>query len=98
MSKKRKTDAIVAPDVFENTRAKTLSFAEEAMREVYARLPWDQTFTLGPNQVEAKIVKFVEPQVRRGKTLCAFDVVWEGGHLEFVVEIQGWGGDVPKES
>ena len=98
MSKKRKKDEGATPDVFENTRARTLAFGEEAMREVYARLPWDQTFTLGPNQVEAKIVKFVEPQVRRGKTLCAFDVVWESGHLEFVVEIQGWGGAIPEES
>lgn len=94
------TDAI-SEELFEKVRARTLAFMEEAMREVQARMPWDQTLTLGPKQVEAKLHPFEYESggviIVDGSPQFSFDVGWDGGHIEFTVMVTGWGGGVSED-
>ena len=68
----------------------------EVIRELFARIPWEQTFTLS-NGRTARIVKFFEPKKdNTGSWHFGLDVKLSGGHgpdhLEFIMTHTGGGG------
>lgn len=79
------------------------AIAMEVMQEVYARLPYDQEFTLSDGS-KCKLKKFVSPCISQkeghpyeGRPEFGFDVVIEGNkldHLEFYCFNTGGGGMV----
>jgi len=78
----------------DEAQARTLTVEEEAIREVFARMPWGQKFTLADGS-EVAIERFYEPrQGDGGAWQFGFDVKCEAFHLEFTVERTGWGRDV----
>jgi len=83
-------------DLYEQVTARVTSVALEALQDVYARLPYDTDIPLS-NGLTARIEKFVDPEIRERddgeeRPQCAFDVKFPGGHLEFTIELTGWGG------
>jgi hypothetical protein len=66
----------------------------EVIREVFARMPYDQGFTLSNGRV-GRFKKFVEPRQKDGRWEFGFDIVFDEGspdHLEFFVQHTGGGG------
>jgi hypothetical protein len=81
-------------DKFMETEGIVDRLVMEVMREVYARLPYNQKFTLSDGSI-AYIKKFSEPKLRDdGQRGFGFDVKIEGGqldHIEFAVRDSGFG-------
>jgi hypothetical protein len=68
----------------------------EVMREIFARFPFGQEFTLS-NGRKGRIKTFVEPSNEAGTWAFGFDVVFDEGspdHLKFWVAHTGGGGFV----
>src|ERR1700688_3185416 len=68
----------------------------EIIREVFARMPYGQEFTLSNGRV-GRIKKFIEPRQNDGQWEFAFDVAFDVGspdHIEFFVKHTGGGGFV----
>ena len=80
--------------MLEEAAARTLTVEEEAIREVFARMPWGQKFTLASGQ-EVEIRRFVKPRESEdGGWEFGFDVACPSFHIEFMVYRTGWGRDV----
>lgn len=84
--------------LIEEGAARASRVYEEAIRDVFARMPWGQNFTLA-NAAKVKISKGGDPKrVERSDHLndrwyFVFDVEAEDGgfHVEFICYQSGWG-------
>lgn len=92
----------ILDDAMDNLQRRKNTVIMEVMREIYARLPYDQEFTLSDGS-KCRLKKFVGPRFctrdgpYHGAGELAFDVVIEGGkldHLEFFCFNTGGGGMV----
>lgn len=74
--------------------AKRKASTDEAMREVFHRMPWGVEFTMASG-VTGSLKKLGDVGEKDGEPVFYFDVVFsDGGHLEFMVNRTGWGSPV----
>lgn len=91
-----------ARDQYEVVAARTLSFEEQVIAEVYHRMPWGQKFEIydaNGKPMLAEITPSITPNedVQRhkdGTMFFGFNVQWDSGHISFRTKVAGWGGIV----